>query len=259
MVIIRDDFAVGPLGTIYETEGYQRRRDWWKTLVDASPYNTEGLMHLADDRLTAHHLKKFLDDTEDSQLWIWAGQNAHDVCGYYWLITQLKEYSGRICILYLNNLPFINEKGGIFYPAYLHQIQPKEFLKAKKLCRKVMPSEFEVDSDEWMKLCAEENGVRVLEGGKKLVGKGYDYFDKDILTTVGTDLQKGHKAMHQILAKMKVKTGDVYLLWRMRQLQELEELDLQGDPAKGWKEFEVKLKGTPANAATPEPSNTVTA
>jgi hypothetical protein len=36
--IIRDDYAVGPLLDIYETEGYQLRRNWWKELLDASPY-----------------------------------------------------------------------------------------------------------------------------------------------------------------------------------------------------------------------------
>ena len=60
------------------------------------------------------------------------GQNAHDVCGYYWLISQLQPYQGRVIVLYMNNLPFINEKGQIFYPTALHEIQPKEFLKAKK-------------------------------------------------------------------------------------------------------------------------------
>jgi len=47
-------------------------------------------------------------------------------------------------VLYFNNLPFINEKGQIFYPTVLHEILPKEFLKAKKLNRKVTLSEFEV-------------------------------------------------------------------------------------------------------------------
>ena len=42
--IIRDDYAVGPLGDIYEAEGYQQRRAWWKELLEISPYNTDQLM-----------------------------------------------------------------------------------------------------------------------------------------------------------------------------------------------------------------------
>jgi hypothetical protein len=244
VVIIRDDYAVGPLQNIYETEGYQQRRDWWRTLTGLSPYDSEQLSNLVDDKLAVHNLKKALDENEKEEVWIWMGQNGHDVCGYYWLISQLKDYQGRIVVLYLNNLPFINEKGQIFYPTYIHQIQPKEFLKAKKLNRKVTLSEFEVDPDEWTKLCNENAMVRILEGGKKIVSKEDSFYDKDITTVLSGDWQKGNKAMFNILGKMKIKTGDVFVLWRMKKLAEEDRIEINGDPSKGWKDFEVRLKTT---------------
>ena len=242
--IIRDDYAVGPLSEIYETEGYQQRREWWKQLVEASPYNTDQLMDLVDDRLAVHNLKKDLDENKNEELWIWMGQNQHDVCGYYWLISQLRDYQGRIVVLYFNNLPFINEKGQIFYPMTLHEIQPREFLKAKKLNRKITSSEFEVDPDEWKKLCNENALIRILEGGKKIVGKEEDFYDKDILVGLSNDWQRGNKAMHNILGKMKIKTGDVFLLWRMKKLADEGKIEINGDTSKGWKDFEVRLKTT---------------
>lgn len=240
--IIRDDYAVGPLGDIYETEGYQQRRAWWQQLLEISPYNTDQLMDMVDDRLVVHNLKKDLDENPKEEVWIWMGQNQHDVCGYYWLISQLKDYQGRIVVLYFNNLPFINEKGQIFYPTALHEIQPKEFLKAKKLNRKVTLSEFEVDPDEWKKLCMENAMVRILEGGKKIVGKAEDFYDKDILSGLSNEWQKGNRAMHSILSKMKIKTGDVFLLWRMKKLVHEEKIEINGDTSKGWKDFEAKTK-----------------
>jgi len=240
--IVRDDYAVGPVENIYEPEGYQQRRDWWKSLLEISPYNTDQLMGMVDDRLTVHNLKKELEENPKEELWIWMGQNQHDVCGYYWLISQLQSYQGRIVVLYMNNLPFINEKGHIFYPTVLHEIQPKEFLKAKKLNRKVTLSEFEVDPDEWRKLCTENAMVRILEGGKKIVSKSEDFYDKEILSGLTNEWQKGNKAMHAILSKMKIKTGDVFLLWRMKKLAEEEKIEIHGDTAKGWKDFELKLK-----------------
>lgn len=254
--IVRDDFAVGPIQNIYETEGYQARRDYWKEQIDYSPYNTEDLLHLVDDRLMVHNLKKSLDEDAKEEVWIWMGQNQHDVCGYYWLISQLKDYQGRISVLYLNNLPFINEKGAIFYPTSLHQIQPKEFLKAKKLSRKVTLSEFEVDPDEWAKLMEENAPVRILEGGKKIVSKDADFYDKDILAGLTNEAQKGNRALQNILSKMKIKTGDVTLLNRMKVLAEEGKIDLNGEPSKGWKEFEVKLKSAaPAESETPTEVN----
>lgn len=242
VVIIRDDLMVGPVSDLYQTEGYQQRRDWWKNLVGLSPYKTEDLMSLVDDKLAVHNLKRMPEENEDEEIWIWMGQNAHDVCGYYWLIGQLKEYVGRVLILYMNNLPFINEKGQIFYPTYLHQILPKEFIKAKKLSRKVTISEMEIDPDEWRRLMNENGMVRILEGGKKIVSKAADFFDEDIIKNLTTDNQKGGRVIQTILARMKVKTGDVFLLWRMTVLAANEKIEITGDPAKGWKEFEIRLK-----------------
>src|SRR5215203_700561 len=229
VVEIKDDFAVGPLGAIYETGGYQERRNWWKQLLDISPYKTDSLMEMVDDRLAVHNLKKHLDENSREVVWIWAGQNGHDVCGYYWLMTQLKDYAGRIYILFLNNLPFINEKGNIFYPATLHEIQPKEFLKAKKLSRVITISEFETDPDEWSRLCTENALIRILEGGKKITSQPDDFYDMDILKSLTSTWQKGNKAMHTILSKMKIKTGDVFLLLRMKYLADLDKIEIAGD------------------------------
>ena len=238
---IKDDLAVGPLLNIDTDEGWNERGNWWKQLIEASPY-PDTLSGSFDDRLTVAELKKVLDENSSEELWIWMGQNQHDVCGYYWLISQLKPYQGRIIILYLNNLPFINEKGQIFYPTSIHQILPKEFLKAKKLNRKVTLSEFEVDPDEWTRLCNENAIVRILEGGKKIVGKEDSFYDEEILKGLTKEWQKGNKAIGSILNKMKIKTGDIFLLWRMKELASQDKIEIKGDPTKGWKEFEIRLK-----------------
>ncbi len=241
IIEIKDDYMVGPLANIYETEGYQERRDWWKPLLEFSPY--EDQVNMVDDKLAVHQLIRTLEENEAEKVWIWMGQNAHDVCGYYWLMPQLRAFQGRLEVLYLNNLPFINEKGNIFYPTHLHEIQPKEFLKAKKLARPITLSEYELDPDEWKKTCSENAGVRFLEGGKKIVGKTAEFFDADLLQNITGETQKLNKVLNNTLNKMKVKTGDVYLVWRLMELGKMGKLDLQGDWTKGWKEITVKLAG----------------
>ena len=241
VIEIKDDYMVGPLENIYETEGYQQRRDWWKNLLEFSPY--EDQTNIVDDKLAVHQLIRTLEENETEKVWIWMGQNAHDVCGYYWLMPQLRAFQGRLEVLYLNNLPFINEKGNIFYPTHLHEIQPKEFLKAKKLARPITLSEYELDPDEWKKTCTENAGIRFLEGGKKIVGKPAEFFDADLLQNITGESQKLNKVLSNTLNKMKVKTGDVYLVWRLIELGKIGKLDIQGDWAKGWKEITVKLAG----------------
>jgi hypothetical protein len=241
VIEIKDDYAVGPLLDIYETAGYQARRDWWQNVLENSPYTDQ--LDIVDDKLTVHHLMNALNHDENEVLWIWMGQNAHDVAGYYWLMSQFKEYQGRIQVLYLNNLPFLNEKGQLFYPSYLSQIQPKEFLKAKKLARPITLSEFELDPDEWKKLCQENEGVRFLEGGKKLVSMQMGCYDKEILSLLTKNAQKLPSALNNIMAKLKVKLGDTFIVFRLKSLEEAGKIVFVGDWNKGWKDMVVQMPG----------------
>ena len=241
VIEIKDDYAVGPLLDIYETEGYQVRRDWWKNVLEFSPYAEQ--LDIVDDKLTVHQLINALNHDENEVIWIWMGQNAHDVSGYYWFMSQVKNYQGRIQVLYLNNLPFLNEKGQLFYPTYLSQIQPKEFLKAKKLARPITLSEFELDPDEWKKLCMENEGVRFLEGGKKLVSMNIGCYDKEILSLLTKNAQKLPSALSNIMAKLKVKLGDAFIVYRLKEMEQAGKIVFVGDWAKGWKDIVVQMPG----------------
>ena len=241
VIEIKDDYAVGPLLDIYETEGYQARRDWWKNILEHSPYEEQ--LAIVDDKLTVHELIQSLEENLEEEVWFWMGQNAHDVCGYYWLMSQLKPYQGRLQVLYLNNLPFLNDKGQLFYPSYLNEIQPKEFLKAKKLARPITLSEFEIDPDEWKKLCQENEGVRFLEGGKKLVSMSASFYDKDIFSLLTKNAQKLPSALAHIISKMKIKTGDAFIVSRLKAMQEIGKVVLAGNWQKGWKDIVVQMPG----------------
>ena len=238
--LIRDDFAVGPIAALDTEEGWNERTEWWRGLLTGSPY---GAQHAGsfDDRETVKSILAVLDENPEEQVWIWMGQNQHDVSGYYWLIPAFKPYQGRIMVLYMNNLPFINEKGQLFYPTWLHEIQPAEFLKARKLARPVTLSEFEIDPDEWKRLSSENAVVRQLEGGKKLAGHDASFYDNEILKNLTGEWQKSWRVLSNTQNRMKVKTGDVFIMWRMKELIAAGNIEVTGDPAKGWKDFDVKL------------------
>jgi hypothetical protein len=242
VVQIRDDFAVGPLQAIETEEGWQARLEWWRNISQGSPYG-DTLVGSFDDRETVKELKSKLEADSNEQVWIWMAQNQHDVTGYYWLMSQLKEYQGRIFVIYLNNLPFINEKGQLFYPSWLHEIQPKEFIKAKKLSRPITLSEFEVDPDEWKRIAGENAAVRQLEGGKKIIGKDASFYDNEILKNLTPDWQKANRVLTNTLHRMKIKTGDIFIMWRIKQLISDGKIEALGDTNKNWKEFDVKLAG----------------
>jgi Protein of unknown function/Domain of unknown function (DUF1835) len=250
VIQIEDDFAVGPLKDIFSIEGWEGRRDWWRSVLAGGDYDGRvDSGDVANDRDTVAALIERLRNEPEEIVWIWAAQNKHDVSGYYWLMSQLKDFQGRVFILYLNNLPFINEKGHIFYPVNLSEIPAREFLKARKLARPITLSEFEIDPDEWSKLCSEEKGVRILEGGKKLAQYDYGYYDEELKKFITGDWIKVSKLINQFLSKSKQATGDAYLLWRLKQLIASGEIEAQGE-LKGMKDFEVKGKGASMTVST---------
>src|SRR5690349_12276934 len=76
VVQIRDDFAVGPLINLDTEEGWQARVEWWRQLLQGSPYK-DSVAGSFDDRQTVQQLKDRLLADPAEQLWIWMGQNQH--------------------------------------------------------------------------------------------------------------------------------------------------------------------------------------
>lgn len=249
-----DDLSVGPLFILDTKEGRAGRKQFWMQLAGvALPAITEAETEMpaapvmpADeapedaDRFQA--LKAQLKENPDLEVWIWAGQNARDVCGYYWLVSQLYDFAGRIHIIYLNNLPFLNEKGAVFYPTHLHQILPKEFLKAKKLARAISLAEYELDGDEWHRLMNENAGIRLLEGGKKIKGEPTLFYDKELLAQSGKEFVKAWRVVQQVTGKLKYPVMDQFLGWRLKELIREGKLESKGE-LKTIRDFEVKLPG----------------
>ncbi len=237
VVVIKDEYEIGSLQNMYVGEGKETRRQWWADILaggDFAKANDD-----VDDYKTIAEVVGTMRRNEEEIIWIWAAQNSHDVCGYYWILNYMKEFQGRVFILYLNNLPFINEKGNIFYPELLSQIPAKEFLKAKKLAREITTSEFEVDPDEWTKLMDENKGIRKLEGGKKLAQFDYDYFDAELKKFVTGEFQKASKILQQVGTKIKIGASDAFLLWRLKTLAAMQVFEVQGEMGNA-KDFELK-------------------
>ena len=69
----------------------------------------------------------------------------------------------------------------------------------------------------------------------------YDFYDKELKKFISADWQKASKLIHTYLHKATHKTGDAFLIWRLKGMIEAGEIDVQGE-IKNMKDFEVKLK-----------------
>ncbi len=246
-----DNFSIGPINNIYFNEGIEARKEWWKDILMGGDFSNWIDKEKTNSVAAIEEAISALSTNDEEIIWIWAAQNARDVSGYYWMLHYLKPFQGRVFILYLNNLPFINEKGGIFYPVELSEIMPREFLKAKKLARPITLSEFELDPDEWQKFMNDPKGIRLLEGGKKLTQVDYDYFDNTLKKHITGQYTKASKIMNQFFQKREIAIGEAFLLWRIKELVNSNTIQAQGKMA-GMKDFEIK---TPVKETVAEDEN----
>jgi hypothetical protein len=89
----------------------------------------------------------------------------------------------------------------------------------------------------------ENEGVRFLEGGKKLISMQIGCYDREILSLLTKNAQKLPSALTNIMAKLKVKLGDTFIVYRLKALAEAGKIVFVGDWAKGWKDMVVQMPG----------------
>jgi len=243
VIVMKDVLSVGPLLKEEGQKFSEVRSAFWQQVVinEKNPIQVDDLERLVE---TGNELSK----SEKAKIWLWLAPWPADMCTYHWSLKYLGKYTNRFFVVNIAGLPFLDEQGKVFYPKSIGEIQPKELIKAKRLARPVTPGELEVDGDEWRKLTNENAGIRVHEGGKKLVSKSEEHYDNQLISFCSHQYQKASKVVNQAIARYNIPTGDLYLGWRLRRMVEAGRLEIQGDVTKQLKDFDVKLPGDGTNA-----------
>ena len=99
IVEIKEDYAVASVADIFSEEGIVARKHWWREVLRGGDYEGKVDTGEVDDNRTVSELIERLNNDKEEIVWIWAAQNKHDVSGYYWLMSQLKDFQGRVFIL----------------------------------------------------------------------------------------------------------------------------------------------------------------
>ncbi len=240
IVVLNDDLSLGPLSDLETPEGRQARTQWLVKVTGADP--AAGSVAENDGAALQQVLDRMVEEEFD-QIWLWVAPNAKDLTGYFALTPKLAAFSGRIFIVSLNNLPFINEKGAVFYPTSLADIPAREFVKARKLTRMVTPAEFETDPDEWTLISQGGKNLRIWEGSRKLKQEPDDFYDERIRKSITGEWQKANRIVHQSLAKTERMPADSFVHWRLNEMQHAGLLEKQGEG--------FRLAGSNAGPAEP--------
>ena len=239
VLILKDTLGIGPIELDAEMNHDEVRTECWKIM---SPNQID---HTSQDQ---HNVLQLIEKAvaEEEPVCFWMAPCVTDVCAYFWLLPYFKKQADMLHTINIIGLPFLNEKGQLFYPKNFSEVVPTEFLKTKRLLKKVTVAEYEVEGDEWTKLQTESTWVRVYEGGKKIVSKELTYYDSLLSTSLTTEFQKGTKVVNEAMKKCTQTLTSVFLEWRLRELVMSQAVAINGDVEKAVKDFEVKKVGEPA-------------
>lgn len=69
------------------------------------------------------------------------------------------------------------------------------------------------------------------------------FYDKDIYSLLNKNAQKLNQAIAHILSKMKIKTGDSFIVSRLKAMEEAGKIVFAGNWQKGWKDMVVQMPG----------------
>ncbi len=247
VVVMRDILHVGPLQRGEGQSFSALRSEWWRGVApDAkAPIEVDDLERLLE---VSNELYK----DNDAVAWFWMAPWPADICTYHWMLPYLGKHTGRFFLLNLANLPFLNEAGKVFYPKNISELLPRELIKARRLARPITAAELEIDGDAWQKLVAENAGIRTLEGGKKLKSQLENFYDAQLISSLSVQPQKALRVLHSAMSKHMLPTGDVYLAWRLRAMDEAGLIELAGDAGRPYREWEVRLLTTATEEAAPQ-------
>ena len=240
IVVLKDTLGVGPIHPNEDEKFIEIRTSFWKDLDTSFP-EEEQVLDENTIKLLAVKAQR-----EEEPLCFWMSPCVTDVCAYFWLLTYLKQFPGMLHTINIVGLPFLNEKGQLFYPTNFSQIPAKEFLKTKRLLKEVTPAEYEVEGDEWARLQQENAWVRTYEGGKKIVSKDVSFFDTLIKNSLTDEFQKAHKVVNETMKKITQTLSHLFIEWRIKELIKANSIVINGDIAKHFKDFEIKKVGDSA-------------
>ncbi|MBP6456734.1 MAG: DUF1835 domain-containing protein, partial [Chitinophagaceae bacterium] len=208
--VLKDTLGIGFLKNQDEHQHDKIRTEFWKSIIPN--FQDE----LNDEKRLLEVIEKAIP--EEEPLCLWLSPCVSDVCAYYWLLNYTKKHPGLLHTINCIGLPFLDENGKVFYPTNYSDVPPKEFLKTKRLLKEVSLAEYEVEGEEWEKLCNENEEVRIYEGGKKISSQDVSYFDKFIFAALQNDFSKATKIVNEVLKNCKQTVADVFVENRLKTL-----------------------------------------
>lgn len=211
--LLKDKLNLGLLKV--ENATYEEgRNNFFRLITENSNYSE------IDDLSRLMAVSTRLTNGENTRVCFWMGNNATDVCAYFWLLHYMKKHAGKIEVIKIAGLPFLDEDNNLFYPDKIDQLPEKELSKALKLRRLISGSEWELEQDGWKELLVENAEIRILIDGKKLTGHPISFYDKLLVDCCNKPSQRILTIVQHADKELKSQVAIPFLQYRLHVLNE---------------------------------------
>ncbi len=214
---IQDELDIGPLKT-QDMSFSEGRTAFWKDIS-----NDHKKEFTINDLERLMEISTRISNGEEINIWFWMSHDAAEICTYFWLLHFLKKHQGKLFVINIAGLPFINEEGSLFFPQKFSELPDKEILKAKKLVRPIHTFEWETDIDTWKILLTENSFLRTIKSNKQVSSQSPFIFDKTLKELFQEIGNKPNRIINQAISKHGIKSNKYFLEWRLREIMSVEQ------------------------------------
>ncbi len=233
------------VGEITEKGIGTQRRNALEKLFSIWP--TEDAARQLEDKLKKNQedLTALLDRcAAEEPIRIWYSHNPDEMCGMYWLMSQLHTIKRRGAV-YLVKLPEweYKDESTICTHNGWGEIGPGEWGRYQKLQQEAMPSFFALCSAKWAQLKEENAPLRVFINGQ-LQSASENIYDSFILREIGKQPEVFVEAfvVGDVLGKYQLGIGDAWVALRIEEMIRTGKLEVVEHAPKGDIIYRQKLR-----------------
>lgn len=187
-------------------------------------------------------LKRGLKDCEPVRVWL--SGSTFSICGFFWLSGLLAKCSAEVCAVELRRF---NEQTAAESAAALtvlrdwSECEPREFVKALPLTRRVPHTELISNSMEWQRLTSENAPLRTVIAGHVL-SVPVSFYDFLILRYLGSRPMREAVLIGKILGENQLGVGDWWYAHRIECLIRRKSIVILEDSERKYERVIARVK-----------------
>ncbi|MBX5439539.1 MAG: DUF1835 domain-containing protein [Thermoflavifilum sp.] len=225
ILVLEDDYRFGPV--VANPNVWEMRKQWLKDHLYGQRPDTEIIVF--QEGLLRRQLRERMESDDQLHVWIWMTNHLREVCGYFALLPWISDFDQRVELIFLHNLPFLNEKYQVFFPEKLSQIPAREYPKAKRLATPLTTEEMLADSEEWQRLQQHNSLLRKASGERKCQHIPVESYDAALLKCCTAEGMRLTKLLSVFRQQTKTDIQDTFWIWRLQQMADRGLIEVQGE------------------------------